>query len=202
MTVTFVLMALYFIFSPILSFRTFRCSNMARPFPHPLALFSLVPVLGNERARNVVAHPDNSHHVSTLPDGVRALDVAFHIRGKSSKTLATLGRGIDADIFVEGASIAKIQCSFEIPVDLDTGVVMLYDRSFAKSTQVFGENAMPFEREGDRKVLVQEDLSTIIGIGGEHRDLIQFKLEWHQDPTQMATRASLFTKNLFFDSHP
>ena len=79
---------------------------MPRP-PHFLALFSLVPVKGNERAARVVAHPDNVRHVSTLPGGVEALDVGFHIRGKSSTTLATLGQGVEADIYVEGSSIAK-----------------------------------------------------------------------------------------------
>jgi hypothetical protein len=156
---------------------------MPRP-PHPLALFSLVPVEENERAKRAVSHPDNIRHVSTSPDGVEALDVGFHIRGRSSTTLATLGRGIEADIYVEGSSIAKIQCSFEI--DLDTGVVMLYDRSFAQSTQVYGENATPFEHERVRKVLVQKDLNTIIGMGGEGRNLFQFELEWHQDPTKTA----------------
>jgi hypothetical protein len=148
-------------------------------------LFSLVPdPPENERAKDVIAHPDNSHLVSTLPNGTLALDVGFHIRGKSSKTLATLGRGVDADIFVEGSSIAKVQCSFEI--DLDTGVVMFYDRSHGCTSQVFGENAMPFEYERVRKVLVQKGLNTIIGMGGERRNLVQFKLEWHQDPTQTA----------------
>ena len=156
---------------------------MPRP-PHPLALFSLVPVLGNERATRVVAHPDNIHHVSTLPNGREALDVGFHLRGKSSTTLATLGRGIEADIYVEGSSIAKVQCSFEI--DLDTGVVMFYDRSHGCTTQVSGENATPFEHGRVRKVLVQKKLNTIIGMGGEGRNLFQFKLEWHQDPTQTA----------------
>jgi len=158
---------------------------MARPCPHPLALFSLFPYDGNERAKRLVPHPNNNHNVSTLSDGTLALDVGFHLRGKSSKTLATLGRGVDADIYVEGSGISRVQCSFEI--DLDTGVVMLYDRSFANSTQVFGENATPFERERDqRKILVQKGLNTIIGMGGERRDLVQFKLEWHQDPTQTA----------------
>jgi hypothetical protein len=148
---------------------------MPRPYHHPLALFSLRPIRGNERAERVVSHPDNSHHVSTLSDGTLALDVGFHIRGKSSKTLTTLGRGVDADIYVEGSSIAKVQCSFEI--DLDTGVIIFYDRSFVKSSQVFGENATPFEYKHSRKVLVQKGLNTIIGMGGERRDLVQFELE-------------------------
>jgi hypothetical protein len=157
---------------------------MARPCPHPLALFSLVPFEGNERAERIVAHSNNDHNVSTLPNGTLALDVGFHLHGKSSKTLATLGRGVDADIYVEGSGIARVQCSFEI--DLDTGVVMLYDRSIAQSTQVSGENATPFEYERIRKVLVQKELNTKIGMGGERRDLVQFELEWHQDPTKTA----------------
>jgi hypothetical protein len=105
---------------------------MPRPRPHPLALFSLRPDPGNERAERVVSYPDNNYLVSTLSNGVLVLDVGFYIRGKSSKTLTTLGRGVDADIYVEGSSIAKVQCSFEI--DLDTSVIIFYDRSFAKSS--------------------------------------------------------------------
>lgn len=115
---------------------------------------------------------------------MQVLDVGFRIRGKSSTTLATLGRGVEADIYVEGSSIAKVQCSFEI--DLDTGVVMFFDRSHGCTTQVYGENAMPFQHGRVRKVLVQENLNTIIGMGGERRDLVQFKLVWHQDPRQTA----------------
>ncbi len=80
---------------------------MPRP-PHPLALFSLRPYRGNERAKRAIAHPENSHHVSTLLNGVEALDIGFQIRGKLSTTLATLGRGIEADIYIEGPSIAKV----------------------------------------------------------------------------------------------
>ena len=157
--------------------------SMARPCPHPLALFSLHPLEGNERAERIVSHSNNGHNVSTLSNGTLALDVGFHLHGKLSKTLATLGRGVDADIYVEGSDISRVQCSFEI--DLHTGVVMLYDRSFANSTQVYGENATPFEHErGERKVLVQKDLNTIIAMGVERRHLVQFQLNWNQDATQ------------------
>ena len=70
-------------------------------------------------------------------------------------------------------------------MDLDAGVVMLYDRSFAKSTQVGGQKAMPFQRERDeRKVLIQKDLNTVIGMGGQRCDLVQFQLLWHRDPQE------------------
>jgi hypothetical protein len=130
------------------SFSTFclyHRSSMPRLCPHPLALFSLYPFEENKRAECLISYPNNNHNVSTLFDGTLALDIGFHLRGNSSKTLAIIGRGFDIDIYVEGSGIARFQCSFEI--DLDTGAVMLYDGSFANSTQVFGGNAMPFEHK-------------------------------------------------------
>jgi len=154
---------------------------MPRAHPHPLALFSLQPI--NDRAKDVVTHTENSSFVSTLDDGTLALDIG-HIRSKSYKTtLATLGR--DGDIFVEGCSIAKIQCSFEI---LDTNVVMFYDRSHGQTTQVFGEHPTPFEYGRPRKVVVEDMLNEIIGMGGEGRNLVLFRLRWHQDPNVTATK--------------
>jgi len=154
---------------------------MLRPPPH-LALFSLVPFEGNERAKLAIAHPSNARYLSTLPDGKEGLDVGFHFRSKSCTTLATLGRGVEADIYVEGSNIAKLQCSFEL--DLGTGVVMFYDRSHGCTTQVFGKNAMPFEYQRTRKVLVQKGLNNIIGMGGERCNLYQFELKWHHDPIE------------------
>lgn len=113
-----------------------------------------------------------------LSDGTPVLEVGFHIRSASKHTLATLGRG-NADIFVEGSSIAKIQCSFEI--EATSGAIMLYDRSHAQTTQVFGDNATPFEYGRLRKVLVQKKLNTEIGMGGKRKDLVQFELEWYEN---------------------
>lgn len=163
----------------IQDFCSFRHYSMAYP-PHPLALFSLIPL--NERAKSVLEQRENTRHVSTLPNGKQALDVGFQLHGTTSTTLATLGRHVDADIYVEGGSIAKIQCSFEI--DLDTGIVMLFDRSHGHTTQVFCQNVRPFEHGRVRKVLVQEKLNTIIGMGGECCNLFEFKLKWHRDSTK------------------
>jgi hypothetical protein len=65
---------------------------------------------------------------------------------------------------------------------------MLYDRSNGQTTQVSGEIATPFERGRPRRVIVQKKLNTIIGMGGAGCDLVQFKLEWHQDPTQVVKK--------------
>ncbi|EXJ96341.1 hypothetical protein A1O1_01467 [Capronia coronata CBS 617.96] len=151
-----------------------KALEMPRSQPHPLALFSLEPV--NDRAREVIAHPINQDFVSVLKNGSLALDIG-HIRSKSGPTtLTTLGCG-DADIFVPNGSISKIQCSFEL--DLDNKVVMLYDRSHSQSTQVSGENATPFEQGRVRKIVVREGLNTRLGMGGERRNLVQFKFNWH-----------------------
>ena len=156
---------------------------MLRP-PHPLALFSLLPKPGNERAERVVSHPDNIRHVSVLSNGEKCIDVGFQLRGKSSTTLATLGRGVEADIYLEGSSISRIQCSFEI--DLDTSIVMFYDRSHGCTTQVSGESTIPFEYGRTRKVVVRDKLNTVIQMGGERRDLFQFILWWHLDPEKIS----------------
>ena len=160
-------------------------SGMPRSHPHPRALFSLKP--NNGRARDVVAHPCNRHLVSTLKDGVLALHIGSHIRSKScnNNTLATLGRN-DTDIILEESSIARMQCSFE--TDPVSSVVMLYDRSHGQTTQVFGENVTPFEHGRIRKVLVQEDLNTVIGMGGVRCNLVQFQLVWHQNPTETVAK--------------
>lgn len=163
--------------------------------PRRLALFSLRPHLNNELAKRVVAHPWNINHVWTMTDSVKALDVGFHIHDESSMTLATLGHGIEADIHLEGSNIADIQCSFEI--DSDTGVVMFFDRSHNFTTQVSGKNAMPFENGRARKILVQHEFNTVIELGGEQCDTIQFELVWHQDPTATAEIIKRYTATAY-----
>ncbi|KAI0805623.1 kinase-like domain-containing protein [Xylaria sp. FL0064] len=152
---------------------------MPRPQPHPLALFSLVPL--NPRAQEVVADPGNAHLASRLTDDTLVLDIG-HVRSVSpldtATTLATLGR--DADILVSGSTISKIQCSFEI--DPTANVVMFYDRSHNQSSQVFEKNAMQFGYGRLRKVVVNNDTNTKIGIGGQKRNLVIFELRWHYDP--------------------
>jgi len=171
---------------------------MPRPAPHPLALFSLKPL--NPRAEAVLAHPDNKRLVSQLKSGELALDIG-HTRSTSgdNTTIATLGRC--GDIVVEGPSIAKIQCSFEI--DLDTNVVMFYDRSHSQTSQVLGQNATPFEYGRPRKIVVQEEVNTIIGLGGVGRNLVQFELEWHYDaPEAMEIVRNRASTALGYEENP
>ncbi|CAG8886341.1 unnamed protein product [Penicillium egyptiacum] len=152
------------------------------PNRHRLALFSLKPL--NEQAKEVVNDRYNRHLTSSLPDGTLVLDIGFQIRSKSNqnRTLATLGRG-DADIFVDGITIAKIQCSFEI--EPATNVIMLYDRSHGQTTQVFGDDAKPFEPGRVRQVVVQKGLNSRLGMGGRAQNTVQFEFLWYQDFPEM-----------------
>lgn len=149
--------------------------------PHVSALFSLYPL--NQLARNVVAHPSNAYLASKLDD-VLVLDICYGRSASGNKTtLATLGR--NGDIIVEGSTIARVQCSFEI--NLQTKIIMFYDRSHNQTCQVYGENATPFEHtRSSRKVVVQQNINIVIGIGGAARNLIKFELRWHNgDPNEM-----------------
>jgi hypothetical protein len=74
---------------------------------------------------------------------------------------------------------------------------MLYDRSSGQTTQVSGENAMPFEYGRLRRVVVLEGLNTIITMGREQRDLVQFELVWHRDPTQTVEKIKNYEARLW-----
>ncbi|KAJ5158879.1 uncharacterized protein N7500_008530 [Penicillium coprophilum] len=143
------------------------------PNHHRLALFSLKPL--NKQAQKVVNHPLNQHLTSKLPDGTTVLDIGFQIRSRSQRTIATLGRA-DADIFVEGTAISRLQCSFEI--EPTTNVILLYDRSNGQTTQLFGEDAVPFEHGRLRRVVIQKDMNSRMSMGGGS---VQFEFIWYQD---------------------
>ncbi|KAK2798299.1 hypothetical protein FQN50_008904 [Emmonsiellopsis sp. PD_5] len=143
--------------------------------PHPGTLFSLIPL--NDRAKAVAAHEFNDD-LARLSSGQIVLDIGFYIRSKSCNTLATLGR--DGDVCIPDRRISKLHCSFE--VDPETNVVMLYDRSHNQMTQVLGPSATPFQSGRPRKVVVQNNINTIFGMGGTYRNMFIFELEWLYSP--------------------
>jgi hypothetical protein len=146
---------------------------------HTPTLFSLVA--DGKGAENVLAHPLNRYLLSTVifkGKEMECLDIGQFISKSGHNTLATIGRG-ETDVFVEFASISKLQCSFEIEASQPAPVVMLYDRSHSGTTQVSGDNAMPFENGRLRKVVVDKDLNTKIGMGGKNQDLVVFNIVWH-----------------------
>lgn len=138
----------------------------------PRVLFSLVPL--GERAIEVVNDSINEGFVSYL-GGHAVLDIGRCLSKSGGTTLATLGR--DGDIAVRGSSISRIQCSFEI--NSSDNIVMFVDRSRTQSSQVFGDNATPFEYPRDRQIAVLPGVNNIIGMGGVGRDLVLFHLQWN-----------------------
>ncbi|OAA54534.1 Protein kinase-like domain protein [Niveomyces insectorum RCEF 264] len=174
---------------------------------HPLAVFRLNPL--NGRAREVVANPNNKHLVS----GEGPKDLYLDIGGIPSAvndgvTLATLGR--HGDVHIEGASVARVQCAFEM--DPVSQVVMLYDKSHNNSTQVHDMdcrddnddiddidndddfdnndndnkgNKQPtvwrFEYGRPRKVYVGPFVNSVLGMCGVDQRLILFRLVWPQN---------------------
>lgn len=152
--------------------------------PHKDALFLLIPE--NEKAEDVVESEDNAHLVSFSSGNIKCFDIGFHISSQHSpKTLVTLGRD-NCDILLKPQSLSKLHCSFEID-DLDTGIVMLYDRSHSLGTHVSGtDKQQPFQvGRSPRKVLVHPDLNDIISMGGKKGDLIKFRLDWIMDEDQI-----------------
>lgn len=150
---------------------------MPPPSPRPLTLFTLIPM--NKAALATVNYSDNAPFVSQLGDKL-VFDIG-HTRAKPCGTLVTLGRGKNADIFLDSPSLSRIQCSFVI--NPDTNVVMLHDLSSQSSTQVFGLPSTPFENDRKRQVVVCSTMNTMLGMGGEGRDLYTFQLCWRGDLT-------------------
>lgn len=148
------------------------------------SLFSLVPI--TPKPIDVVRHPHNRHLAYRLNDDTLALDIGLHIHSKSRSPsiLATLGRDDAADIFLDGPSMSRIQCSFEI--NLDSKVIMIVDRSRALTTQVYSADTptsavAQFElgRPFPPQVVIMRTLNEQLGMGGTHRDLVKFELHWH-----------------------
>ncbi|KAI9803888.1 MAG: hypothetical protein M1825_001768 [Sarcosagium campestre] len=131
----------------------------------------------NDRAIDVITDPVNSRFASTIPKYGRVLDVGFNNCSKSRSELATLGRS-DCEITVTGRNISRLQCSFQI--DLDSGVVMLCDRSNNQTTQPFGDTAVPFKEGCPRRIVVRPGTNNFIEIGRDC-DHCQFKLIWHKE---------------------
>ncbi|KAI1970586.1 hypothetical protein LOZ53_006011 [Ophidiomyces ophidiicola] len=167
---------------------------MLRPC-HPGAFFSLVPL--GDRAHAVLRHPDNSHLVSTFTSKngrqLLGIDIGFHIESSSYCTLATLGRS-GADITVDGSSISRIQCSFE--VHHESGVILLYDRSHSMTTQVFGKHIAQFEAGRSRQAVVMEQMNAILGFGGVGCDLYRFQLVWHTSTISTQEQVERRIKNM------
>ncbi|KAK0709148.1 hypothetical protein B0T26DRAFT_874297 [Lasiosphaeria miniovina] len=148
------------------------------PWARPgFGVFYLRPL--NDRAQAAIENPKNTVHVRLSRTNERVLSVG-HVRstrGEHRTTLITIGR--DADIVVDGCSIAKIQCSFEI--DIEKGLVVFYDRSHLQTSNILGPCATPFQSGSPRNTPLLAGTDTIIGMGGPQSTHVMFELVWYDD---------------------
>lgn len=156
--------------------------------PHPQALFSLVPA--NERTKSILTYRDNGRLVSSFcpyPDNptvvVQGLEVGFHVRSAEDCTLAIIGR--HGDIQLDDLDTSLSRCSFELH-EHNRGEVMLQDLSMDNSTQLLGATAMPFKPgHPHRRVLVDQTINRLFGLGGAACDLYKFEIHWHSREESM-----------------
>ncbi|KAJ5350118.1 hypothetical protein N7541_007845 [Penicillium brevicompactum] len=156
-------------------------------------VFSLLAL--NDRAADVIKHPSNERLAWTDEYGTTYLGIEFDPKPRRLKprpTIALLGRADYADIIIDGADISKIHCSFD--VNLETNIIMLHDRSTAKTTNVSGrehvsgKEAIPFDDHRVRKVVILPMVETILTIGDEEDEeesCLEFELVWHHEIKQM-----------------
>lgn len=136
----------------------------------------------NSKGTAVVTDSNNRHFLSES-NGDPVLEIRYDHQSKSPDTLLTIGRL--GDVRVDNRLISRIQCSFEI--DQKTGIIMLYDRSTSGSTQVHseGSNCMKMKTDNHvRRVLVNGNINTVIGMGGTYSDNVMFELLWNYNTLQ------------------
>ncbi|CAK7199526.1 hypothetical protein SEUCBS139899_002206 [Sporothrix eucalyptigena] len=160
---------------------------------NPLVVFRLKPL--NHRAKEVVRHPLNAHLVTDDGQGYLEIGV-IPSKVNDGVTLATFGR--DGDVFMEGRTVSRLQCAFEI--DPISRVVMFYDKSHNNSSAVHSMDGhgiapggvlpkvFPFQYGRPRKVYVGPYANPVIGMCGEHRDLVLLRLIWSEDAQEAIAR--------------
>ncbi|KAG8159919.1 hypothetical protein KVR01_010556 [Diaporthe batatas] len=130
-------------------------------------------------AYEVINDPENAYLIDrSHPSPCFAIG---HFRSKCGRreTLVTIGRL--GDIVLRSTTFSREQCSFEI--DPTTNVIMFHDSSRVGTSNVHGRDSTPFRFGSPRKVVVQQGLNTYIGMGGQRRDIVVFRMQWpHASP--------------------
>lgn len=164
-------------------------SNM--PQNDPSIVFSLEPL--NPEACDDLTASQNAHLRAILPDGsTHVLSIGKFAGGESKYTLATIGRGTDANgvsVHVpvrqgKGCLVARKQCTFDIHEN--SKEIMLRDWSTQKTTQVSRKNPMAIEGRGGIRHVVLDDAKPLdFGFGGPDCNVYQFRLHWHMKSAEV-----------------
>lgn len=141
------------------------------------ALFALVPA--NDRAAEVVKDPRNQKftghwngleirlsHAELHPDNLR----------RPPWTLMSLGRSIQADIFVSFRGISRGQ--FTINIDPRDRQIRLIDRSTLGSTTIMGEGVSTLRGGCLRSVSLVPGTEAKIILGPGSSDTVIFNIQW------------------------
>ncbi|OAA56157.1 Protein kinase-like domain protein [Niveomyces insectorum RCEF 264] len=140
--------------------------------------FYLVPE--NTAAENIVDNPANRKFVQTTPEGERALHLSFPDLRNPKITLGRANCHITIPDNHGTAGIHKLHCYFRY--SLDTGAVVLCDKSQNNSTQVFDTDQdliVPLS-QAERSVVVTQSFNRKIFIGNKKH--YRFKMVWNSDP--------------------
>lgn len=161
------------------------------PQNDPPIIFSLEPL--NAGAREVLTAGQNAHLRAVLPDGsTDVLSIGKFPGGESKYTLATIGRGTDANgvsVHVpprqgKGSLVARKQCTFD--VHENSQEIMLRDWSTLQTTQVFCGNGNAIEGRGGIRHVVLDDAEPVdFGFGGPDCNVYRFRLRWHMKSAEV-----------------
>ena len=148
------------------------------------AILSLVPL--NDRAKNTVVHPLNSKYRYLARTGryfdedIQCLALGQFFSGDVNPLTTIATMGYNGDIKVYGNDIAELHCSFDM--NIDTGVVLIHDRSGGHVTTCSDENAHPTLRldpnRGRNQVIVSRDVNHQLQLGNVFQPIV-FRIVWH-----------------------
>ncbi|EPE33413.1 hypothetical protein GLAREA_06426 [Glarea lozoyensis ATCC 20868] len=158
---------------------------MPRTTPQSQPLFYLKAI--NKSAELVVADPRNSAVQSTLADGTPVLDIVVGIATKHPDNIGLTVGSLNCDIIVGNPEVCGHQCTFR----LEPGGIILCDESPKSTTQVFGENAFPFDQIHCKRYYLAEGFNTKIGLGSTVGcGAVQFEVVWYPNAAQTVERLS------------
>jgi hypothetical protein len=156
-------------------------------------LFWIVPRnrLASEALRNV----NNKHYVAHLSELEEAF--AVNCNGAASQTpgcLVTIGR--EGDIEICGSLVSAIQC--QILLNPSTKEILLRDKSTFQSTMIqLRSDLSPlyFNSRGPRQIVLRQDDSVLIGMGGDNSRLFQFEIVWPPSDEMKCDRVEVLKKD-------
>lgn len=151
--------------------------NLLLAMATPSVLFYLIPL--NDTAQNVAEDPSNRVFWAQDTEGQNILAVG-HVDSlcPDQGTIVTLGR--QGDITIANTMISRHHCSFV--VHQESRLVMVIDKSLSQTTTLVGKTSkdevLSFEPGRPRRIALNSDATTCIGLGGAHKNLVQFGIEW------------------------